>query len=169
MTIEEIIESLSHTGATITSLFAGISGEQATWKPTPGKWSLLEILNHLCDEERDDFRRRTELTLEDPTRDWPPIDPAGWVTERQYNDRDFKKSLEDFGEERATSLTWLRSLDGPDWGKTYDHQIIGKLRAGDLLAAWAAHDLLHIRQIANTKLSYISETVAPFSTRYAAP
>ena len=169
MTAAELSENLSRNGTSIVSLLTGISEEQATWRPAPEKWSLLEIVNHLCDEERDDFRRRVALTLEDPSLAWPPIDPEGWVKKRRYGDKDFTKSLKDFEEERVRSLAWLKSLDGPEWSRAYEHPIIGRLRAGDLLAAWAAHDLLHIRQIANTAVSYVSEKAVPFSTRYAAP
>ena len=52
MTAAELSENLSRNGTSIVSLLTGISEEQATWRPAPEKWSLLEIVNHLCDEER---------------------------------------------------------------------------------------------------------------------
>ena len=105
----ELIQALQKHGESILSLYAGITGEEVRWKPAPEKWSLLEILNHLCDEEREDFRKRLALVLENPELDWPPINPEGWVREKDYNSRDLEKSLSDLRKERAISLEWLRS------------------------------------------------------------
>jgi hypothetical protein len=49
----------------------------------------------------------------------------------------------------------------------YHHPKLGVFHAGDLLSAWVAHDLLHVKQI--TKRLY-QRTVAeakPFITPYA--
>ena len=165
----ELIRTLEKNGESIMSLYAGISGDEVRWKPAPEKWSLLEILNHLCDEEREDFRKRLTLVLENPEQDWPPIDPEGWARDRDYQSRDLEKSLADFKKERTKSLEWLRSLTSPAWSNERKHPKFGGMKAGDLLASWVAHDLVHIRQIANTRLAFVSEAVNPFSTRYANP
>jgi len=57
-------------------------------------------VNHLVDEEEGDFRLRLRSTLEDPARDWPPIDPEGWARlVRSYmvlgRDQDAKAALAD--------------------------------------------------------------------------
>ncbi|WP_367392354.1 hypothetical protein [Lewinella sp. LCG006] len=39
---------------------------------------------HLYNEEREDFRQRVKLILEDPTQPLPAIDAANWVLERAY-------------------------------------------------------------------------------------
>lgn len=163
------IRTLELNGSTIIRMYQDVTQAESRWRPAEGKWSLLEILVHLCDEERDDFRTRLSSTLEDPDQDWPPIDPQAWVTERNYNSRDLKESLQIFGSERVQSLKLLGSLNRPSWTKVHHHPSLGPIRAGDLLASWAAHDLLHLRQIANTRLLYVSESVSPFSTAYAMP
>ena len=98
MNAKDMIESLERNGRAILALYEGLAAEQARWKPAPEKWSLLEILNHLCDEERDDFRLRIELTLGDPEAEWPLWDPEALVTEKAYNERDLAESLELTGE-----------------------------------------------------------------------
>ena len=37
----------------IRGLLNAVSEDQARWKPQPEKWSLLEVINHLADEEAD--------------------------------------------------------------------------------------------------------------------
>ena len=169
MRSDDLVRSLEAAASAIPALVAGLSDEEARRPPAPDKWCVTEILAHLADEERDDFRRRVALTLEDPTRAWPPIDPEGWARERDYRSRHLADVLDDFRTERAASLSWLRSLRAAPWERAYEHPQLGTLRAGDLLAAWAAHDLLHLRQLASTRLALVQAAAEPFSTRYAMP
>ena len=75
----KIIQELSRNRNVFESLLSGIEEEEYLWRPMHEKWCLLEIVCHLYDEEREDFRRRTRLVLENPTEPLPPIDPVGWV------------------------------------------------------------------------------------------
>ena len=63
MNLEEFTVQMVNHAAAIRSLAQGISDEQARWKPDPDSWSLLEVINHLYDEERQDFRVRLEIIL----------------------------------------------------------------------------------------------------------
>ena len=169
MRLEALIRALEAGAAAVPSLVDGLSDEEARIPPAPGRWSAVEVVAHLADEERDDFRRRVRSTLEDPARPWPPIDPEGWARERGYRARRLAEVLDDFRRERAASLTWLRSLGDAPWERPYEHPKLGTLRAGDLLAAWAAHDLLHLRQLTAVRLALVQAAAEPFSTRYAMP
>lgn len=143
-----LIARLEAFAATLPAAVGGLTAEAARRKPPSGAWSVLEIVNHLADEEVLDFRTRVELTLRDPSLLWPPIDPPAWAVERRYNERDLGESVARFAQERRVSVAWLRSLVNPDWSRAYQHPKAGPLAAGDLLASWAAHDALHLRQIA---------------------
>lgn len=151
----------------IERLARGVPAAQARWKPAPTEWSILEVVCHLYDEEREDFRTRVRLTLQDPSLDWPPIDPQGWPEARRYNERDLAEQLSAFLSERQASLEWVRSLADANWDAAHRHPSGFKIRAGDLLAAWAAHDLLHVRQLADLHRLYLAQVAAPYSTRYA--
>ena len=165
----KVIQQLETNLETIEHFYAGVSTKQARWKPEPAKWSMLEILNHLYDEERDDFRKRLTLILENPETEWPPVDPDGWASQKEYNSRDLSDSLEKFRREREGSIEWLRGLQNPNWNIEKTHPLASSLKAGDLLAAWVVHDFLHMRQLANIMVAYTSATAKPYSTKYAAP
>lgn len=165
----KMIQQLETNLETIEHFYAGVSVEQARWKSVPEKWSMLEVLNHLYDEERDDFRKRLTLILENPETDWPPVDPDGWASRKDYNSRELSDSLENFRREREKSIEWLRGLQNPNWDIKKTHPLAGSLKAGDLLAAWVVHDFLHMRQLASIMLAYTSATAKPYSTKYAAP
>lgn len=166
MELDQVIARMKNQAETIRSLAAGVPAGQARWKPSPDSWSILEVINHLLDEEREDFRQRIEYTLHRPDEGWPPIDPQGWVTKREYNQRDLDESLRGFMEERSRSLAWLEGLADPDWNLSRNAPF-GEIRAGDLLAAWLAHDLLHQRQLVELHWTYTTREVEPFEVRYA--
>jgi hypothetical protein len=164
-----LIKSLRRQVAPLGLLLEDVDGEQARWRPEPGRWSILEVAGHLLDEEREDFRARLAFTLRDPELDWPPIDPQGWVESRRYAERDLGQVFQAWREERERSLAWLEGLRNPDWERAHRHPAGFVLRAGDLLAAWAAHDLLHLRQLARLHLLWLQEKARPYSPEYAGP
>jgi hypothetical protein len=172
MHLPRLISRLARNAATFRSLLEGLDrrgalGDLVRWSPTPGKWSLLLVVNHLADEERDDFKVRLDHTLHRPGVAWPGIDPEGWVTSRDYAAQDFDESLGRFLEERERSLSWLEGLDSPDWSATYEHPVIGTLSAGDLMAAWVDHDHQHMRQVLGLLHGSLCADVKPYDTSYA--
>jgi len=150
-----------------SGLLNGVSDEQARWKPSPDKWSLLEVTNHIADEEVEDFRTRVRLTIENPELDWPPIDPERAVIERAYNTRDLKESLVRFVRERNASLAWLSGLRNIPWEAANPNPKFRPLRVGDLIASWIAHDMIHIRQMNRLHYEYLGIQKGTFSADYA--
>jgi hypothetical protein len=164
MDLDLIIQQLARQAEAIRALAAGVSDEQARWRPDPDSWSILEVVNHVYDEEREDFRAHLDAILNGNT--WTFIDPQGWVTERSYNRRRLEESLQNFVDERQKSLAWLRELRSPDWEAAFQASF-GPLRAGDVLVSWAAHDLLHLRQLVELDYTYTLLKSTPFSVQYA--
>ena len=166
MDLEFFTNKMAEHAGTIHSLTLGISEEQARWKPDPDTWSILEVVNHLHDEEREDFRVRLDYILHHPDQPWPPINPQGWVTERHYNQRDLSESLQAFLKERRKSLAWLADLRDADW-KASVKVSFGEFSAGDIFAAWVGHDLLHLRQLVELHWAYTLHMVDPYHVNYA--
>ena len=162
-----IIRVLAQNIDAISGLVAGVSPVQAVWKPTSVSWSVLEVVNHLADEESEDFRTRLCLILDNQHREWPPIAPEIWVHDRRYNERDLCESLDRFVAERKESLDWLGKLENPDWSTATPPQGRKQMRADQMLMSWLAHDLLHMRQL--TRLSYecLAHRAEPLSLDYA--
>lgn len=161
-----VIEQLYQNGRRIFALADGVSDEQARWKPDPASWSVLEVVNHLYDEEREDFRQRLDIILHRPGQEFPPINPEGWVVERAYNLRGLAASLQALRKERQASLDWLKSLGNPDWEARVTSPF-GSLSAGEVLSAWAAHDTLHMRQLVELHHGWLVRLAAPYDTGYA--
>ena len=167
--LARLIAQMSQQAEMIWQFAKDMPAEQARWRPHQKAWSLLEVINHLADEEREDFRPRLGIILAQiPDAKWKPIDPMGWVTERHYNERDLPASIDDFLAEREQSLSWLGRLEQPNWQLSYPAPW-GEMPAGDMLTAWVAHDLLHLRQMVELHYLYLSQTAHPFSPKYAGP
>lgn len=154
MDISPIISELSQNKIIFKSLFENLPADIYLWREADSKWNLLEILCHLYDEERDDFRARVKSVLENPHTPLLPIDPVGWVTSRKYLSENYAEKLNDFITERDNSIQWLNSLENPDWQNEHPHPKFGQLSAKMFLYNWLAHDYLHIRQIIRVKYEY---------------
>ncbi|MEA4907322.1 MAG: DinB family protein [Chloroflexi bacterium] len=157
---------LAHQADAIRGLTAGVSPEMARRRPAQEQWSMLEVVNHLGDEEVEDFRAHLGQALAADGQTWRPIDPQGWAAARQYNRRDWATSLEQFLAERRRSLHWLEGLGEADWQQSIQAPW-GAVRAGDLLAAWAMHDCLHIRQLVELRRELLLAECAPYRVEYA--
>jgi DinB superfamily len=167
MLVDAIRERMRANAAVFAALVAEVGEEQARWRPEPEQWSMLEVLNHLADEEVEDFRARLDATLNRPGTSWAPIDPQGWVRTRAYNDRSLAESLERFLSRRRESIDWLQGLAAPDWSLAYEHPKAGPISAGDLLTSWVAHDHIHIRQLNRLHRQYLVARMSRHSPEYA--
>jgi hypothetical protein len=158
---------LEANGKAIRALVSALEPEQAGWRPDADAWSILEVINHLADEEAEDFRQRLDLCLHRPETAWPAIDPQGWITDRGYAARDLSESLARFEAERDRSLAWLAGLEAPDWDRANVHPVFGAMSAGSLLRSWLAHDLLHIRQLCELQYAWTVAQSEPYDPGYA--
>ena len=156
--MQHIVEQLQKNKFVFLELLQDIDPDMSHWKQAEDKWCLLEILCHLYDEERDDFRFRVKWVLERPGETPPPFNPLDWVLDHKYMEQEYKPMLFKFIAERENSLRWLDNLEDPSWGNHYDHPKLGKLTASYYLNNWLAHDYLHMRQILKLKFDYLEHT-----------
>ena len=152
----DITKQLQKNRLVFKSLLEDVKPDFITWRPNPDKWCLLEIICHLYDEERYDFRYRTQWVLEKPNELPPPFNPLDWVTDHNYMQQDYNLMLKQFLNERDNSIVWLNKLKNPNWSNAYNHNKFGKVTAKHYLDNWLAHDYLHIRQVVKQKFNYLN-------------
>ena len=58
-----LYQELLNSTEMIRALLSGITQEEAQVKPGAGSWSMLEVVCHLYDEEREDFREHLDFIL----------------------------------------------------------------------------------------------------------
>ncbi len=160
------MQQLRCSAAGIEHLTRTVNDDHARWRPSPGRWSILEVLAHLYLEEQEDFRPRLDTVLHHPGRDFAALDPEGSLAASNLNRLDLSELISKFIGEREKSLAWLATLQMPSWERVYEHPA-GPIRAGDIMAAWLAHDFIHIRQISRLHFEYVAYKSQPYVTRYA--
>ena len=151
MEVKDLISQLIKNKDLFHLSFSDIPESQFNWKPVESDiWSLKEILCHLYDEERLDFKPRISCIIEQNPP--PPINPPEWV--KSYASKDYNTTLASFIKEREHSIAFLNAFDSKHWNTTYQYPDNGPIRSCRFfLDNWLAHDLLHLRQI--TKLRYL--------------
>jgi hypothetical protein len=160
--LAETIRCLSVGAEAIRAMTYTIPPAQAAWKPDAETWSLLEVMDHLYNEERIDFRKHLRELLSDPPSPWGEFDPAGLVQVESL-----AQGLEGFLAEREASLAWLRTLEAADWETRTATPWGREISAGDVLVSWVDHDYLHLRQLNELLHAWNVHTAAPYSVRYA--
>ena len=163
---DDIINELDSNKNVFEALFSNVPKQMINWKDDPKRWSLLEIICHLYDEEAEDFKARTKSVLDDPRKALIPFDPVAWVEERKYADQNYTEMQFLFLERRKESIEWLRSLEHPNWKNVFNHPNLGEMSAELFLANWLAHDHLHIRQIIKLKFDFLKD-VSGMKLNYA--
>jgi len=158
---KNLITQMENSAQAIRTLAEGVRDDEARWNPEPDAWSILDVINHLTYEETHDFRDRLDLVLHRPQEHWPRMDPARGVRDRSRQ-RELGQALEMFLARREESRAWLKTLEASEWNTEHEAPF-GQIKAGDVLAAWAAHDLLHLRQLIELRISSWSVRPSPMA------
>ena len=166
MEFETLYQELQNSTEMIRALLSGVTQDEAQVKPNPESWSILEVVCHLYDEEREDFREHLDFILHRQNEEWHQIDPQAWVAERKYNQQDFVEMQEKFFAERQKSLDWLMEMSIADWQTVFTSQY-GSTTAGEMFACWVAHDNLHVRQLVELRRLRIENMTTPYNLEYA--
>ena len=159
---------LARLPALLEALVSDLSLADWPARPIPGEWAPIEIVCHLRDEEIEDFGARLHVVLDGDER-FAPIDPERWVEERRYRDADPSDALKAFRERRMATLAFLASVPPERLSSGLEHPRLGRLSGLDLLAAWVAHDRLHLAQLVNTLARLWATRWAPARAEYAGP
>jgi DinB family protein len=164
----EARRELGRLPAVLDALLGGCDADKARTRPAPGEWSPVEILCHLRDEETEDFGARLRVIV-DGAAEFAPIDPERWADERRYAEASLPEVLEALRARRRASLDLLTSVAPDTLPGFRPHRRLGRLSGLDLLAAWVAHDRIHLAQLAGTLARIWALRWADLRTEYAGP
>jgi hypothetical protein len=144
--------------------------DEATWRsrPAPDEWAPVEVICHMRDEETEDFAARVGVILGGGAR-FARNDPEGSAVKRRYREADAREALAAFHARRAASIELLATVVPDRLLASAERPSGGRLSGLDLLAAWVAHDRLHLHQLAGTLARLWASRWAPLQTDYAGP
>jgi hypothetical protein len=98
-----------------------------------------------------------------------PIDPERWAVERRYREADPDAALAVFRRLRAESVALLDGAPVEGLARSGASPSGLSLSGLDIVAAWVAHDRLHLGQLAGTLARLWAERWAPLRADYAGP
>jgi DinB superfamily len=137
---------LAATAEKLDCLIKGVSTAKLRNRPAPEKWSVSEIIAHLADAEIvGGFRMR--LILGSPGTPILAYDQDKWVTSGHYDNRDPRKSVDQFRVLREANLALLESLKPEQWKHHGMHSERGQESIEHIVRMCAGHDINHLQQI----------------------
>lgn len=125
---------------------AGMDEDDVRRVEAPGKWSVVEVVQHLADTELVyGYRMRMILAHDEP--EIQGYDQDLWAERLRYRDREMDDALADLESLRGVNLRLLRGLGDAEWRRTGRHSERGPESVRRVAELIAAHDLIHLRQI----------------------
>jgi len=161
-------DELARFPAVLERLLAGLDAAAWRARPAPKEWAPVEIVCHLRDEEVEDFGARVRV-IADGGAGFAPIDPERWAVERDYLGADGPATLAELTRRRAASVAWLTTLEAEQLARVVESPRAGRLSGLDLVAAWVAHDRIHLAQLAATLARDWATHWRPLRMEYAGP
>jgi uncharacterized damage-inducible protein DinB len=134
------------TPRALAELIAGVSDEVLRQPPSPGKWSVIEILSHLAEDEVATSWRYRQMLENDGIR-LEGFDQDKWSSWGDYRSRSAKESLELFRLLREANLKMFARLTPEEWQRKGVHSERGPTSVEGLMRHMAGHDLNHMEQI----------------------
>jgi len=139
---------LSRTPATLDVLLRDLPEEWFRSPEGEKGWSASEVVSHLITCEREVWIPRAKILLAfGGSRTFERFDRE--ASNRHAKGGAIAELLDGFSRVRAECLDELRSwnLQPEDFERRGVHPGLGSVTLGELLAAWAVHDLTHLHQI----------------------
>lgn len=124
----------------------GLSAAVRERPEAPGKWSVLQVVQHLADAELAfGWRFRQILTADQPVLQG--YNENAWMTVLRADDADFDGALARLAALRADHLRLWRRCTPADLDRVGLHSERGPESLGFLRRLMAGHDLIHRRQL----------------------
>jgi uncharacterized damage-inducible protein DinB len=127
-------------------LTAAVPEEKLRRRPAPQKWSVLEILAHLAEDELVTSWRYRQM-IEHNGVTMMGFDQDEWARRGDYGSWNVREPLEMFRLLREANLRLLTRLTAKEWECEGNHAERGRVTVRDLARHMAAHDINHIVQI----------------------
>ena len=162
-TPELSIPLLERTPAALRALLSGLPDAWVRATDGPGTWSAFDVVGHLLHGEKTDWIPRVKHILQKgDSEPFPPFDREAMF--EATRGRSLASLLEEFTALRAQNVTTLRglALTPADLDRRGLHPELGSVTLRQHLATWTAHDLGHLRQIAQTLGRQYRDAVGPW-------
>lgn len=137
---------LRSTVSVLSGRIASIPHEALRVPEAPGKWSIIEVVQHLADSELvAGWRYRMAIAHDRPAI--TGFDQDLWATRLGYDAADRDEALLQFAVLRRANVRLLDNLPPAALDRVGVHAERGEESVAHMMKLYAGHDLLHMRQI----------------------
>jgi hypothetical protein len=148
-TTEQLLTLLAETPQQIAGLTADRPGALLHTAPSPGEWSVNDVLAHLrsCADVWGSYMAQI---LDEDMPTIRAVNPTTWIKKTDYPEQNFQPSFQVFVTQRVALLALLEPLAAEDWSRAATVTGSGKPRIRTLHAygEWLVnHERTHLRQI----------------------
>ena len=112
----------------------------------PGKWSLLQVVQHLTDSDLV-YGYRIRMILIHDNQQMERYDRDAWAEKLRYHDTELDDALQELGAQRRRNLRLLRSLTDAELDRVGVHSVRGPESIRTMISLLGGHDLVHRKQI----------------------
>jgi hypothetical protein len=140
------LEIQAETAPAIAALIQFVPDARLECRPASGKWSVIEIVAHLAEDELVSSWRYRQM-LEHPGCSLTGFDQDKWAAYGRYEEWSSQEALDMFTLLRTANLRMLRALNSEEWQRFGNHAERGRISVRDLALHMAGHDLNHLKQI----------------------
>lgn len=109
-----VIDVLERQGKETVSTLSAVDENKGDYRYAPGKWSLKQVLGHVCDIERVFTYRALSFARADATA-LPGVEQDDMVAAANFDERTLADIVDEFQAVRASTLAFFRSLDDATW------------------------------------------------------
>jgi hypothetical protein len=151
--IPELLERFRRGPELLALVLTGVFGEEEDFIPSPGQWSVRQIIAHLADAEMVCAQRIRQIVAEEnPTI--VAFDQDAWTRNLDYARRKPKQSLESFRRLRAENYELLKGLPETAYARTGNHSERGPITLRFQVELLAQHAESHARQMQAVRDDY---------------
>jgi DinB superfamily len=137
---------LPHGPSGVMSAIAGLADAQLRKPEREGKWSIIEVIQHMADAELvTAFRLRMIVAHDRPAISG--YDQDLWSRNLRYAAAGLEETLDQLRLLRSINLRLVNSLSTEERNRVGIHAERGPESVNRLMTMMAAHDIVHTRQI----------------------
>lgn len=132
------IDGYEAAPAKLRAACAGLTRDELTARPGPGKWSILEVVVHIADSDAISIDRMKRILTEDD----PPLlyaDETAYVDRLHPHAQDLEDALTLLEVGRRQWVRVLRLLPDEAFARTGRHNRRGAVTLGGLVADYVRH------------------------------
>ena len=123
-----------------------LTDEELRLPEAPGKWSVIEIVQHLADSDLVWAYRLRTVVAQDGV-ELTGYDQDAWAHALRYREARASKALSQLRALREANIQLLRSLTPDEMQRAGVHSERGRETIEHMVRLYAGHDLVHLAQL----------------------